>query len=60
MPSAKRPGALRCRRTFAEYGIEASSIPAQAGRQPFGVEVAEALNEFKPAVVSFQFGSAVV
>jgi nitronate monooxygenase len=41
---------------FAEYGIDASSIPAQAGRQPFGVEVAEVLNEFKPAVVSFQFG----
>jgi nitronate monooxygenase len=41
---------------FAEYGIDAGSIPAQAGRQPFGVEVAEALNEFKPAVVSFQFG----
>jgi nitronate monooxygenase len=41
---------------LAEYGIDASSIPAQAGRQPFGVEVAEVLNEFKPAVVSFQFG----
>ena len=41
---------------FAEYGIDARSIPAQAGRQPFGVEVAEVLNEFKPAVVSFQFG----
>ena len=56
--SAEREAAWRAALApyFAEYGIEASSIPAQAGRQPFGVEVAEVLNEFKPAVVSFQFG----
>ena len=56
--SAEREAAWRTALApyFAEYGIDASSIPAQAGRQPFGVEVAEVLNEFKPAVVSFQFG----
>jgi nitronate monooxygenase len=56
--SAEREAAWRAALApyFAEYGIDASSIPAQAGRQPFGVEVAEVLNEFKPAVVSFQFG----
>jgi nitronate monooxygenase len=56
--SAEREAAWRTALApyFAELGIDASSIPAQAGRQPFGVEVAEVLNEFKPAVVSFQFG----
>jgi nitronate monooxygenase len=56
--SAEREAAWRAALApyFAEYGIDASTIPAQAGRQPFGVEVAEVLNEFKPAVVSFQFG----
>ena len=56
--SAEREAAWRAALApyFAEYGIDARSIPAQAGRQPFGVEVTEALNEFKPAVVSFQFG----
>jgi len=56
--SAEREAAWRAALApyFAEYGIDASSIPAQAGRQPFGAEVAEVLNEFKPAVVSFQFG----
>jgi nitronate monooxygenase len=41
---------------FAEYGIDASSIAAGAGRQPFDVEAAGLLNEFRPAVVSFHFG----
>lgn len=41
---------------FAEYGIDASSIATHPGRQPFGVEAAELLNEFRPAAVSFQFG----
>jgi nitronate monooxygenase len=56
--SAEREAAWRAALSpyFAEYGIDARSIPAQAGRQPFGVEVVEVLNEFKPAIVSFQFG----
>jgi nitronate monooxygenase len=41
---------------FAEFGIDASSIPGQAGRQPFGLDAAEIVNEIKPAVVSFHFG----
>jgi nitronate monooxygenase len=41
---------------FAEYGIDASNIATHPGRQPFGVDAAELLNEFRPAVVSFQFG----
>ena len=41
---------------FAEHEIEASAIAAGPGRVPFGVETAEVLSEFEPAVVSFHFG----
>jgi nitronate monooxygenase len=41
---------------FAEYDIDASTISATPGRQPFGVEATDLLEEFKPAVVSFHFG----
>ena len=41
---------------YAEFGIDAASIPAGPGRAPFSAEVAELLSEFKPAVVSFHFG----
>ena len=41
---------------FAEYGIDPNKIPAGPGRAPFSNEVADALGEFRPAVVSFHFG----
>jgi nitronate monooxygenase len=43
-------------RYFTEYGIDVAAIPAGPGRTPFGAEAAEALAEFRPAVVSFHFG----
>jgi nitronate monooxygenase len=41
---------------FAEYEIDANAIPAGPGRWPFSAEAADALEEFRPAVVSFHFG----
>jgi nitronate monooxygenase len=41
---------------FAEYGIDAGAIPAGPSRAPFSREAADALADFKPAVVSFHFG----
>jgi nitronate monooxygenase len=41
---------------FDEYGIDASAIPAGAGRSPFSAEAADVIGEFRPAVVSFHFG----
>jgi len=57
-PSPEREAAWRAALApyFAEHGIDADAIPAGAGRLPFSVEAADALAEFKPAVVSFHFG----
>jgi nitronate monooxygenase len=41
---------------YAEYGIDADSIPAGARRDPFSADALEVLQDFKPAVVSFHFG----
>ncbi len=41
---------------YKEFGIDPSSIPAGRGREPFSVDYANALEEFKPVVVSFHFG----
>jgi nitronate monooxygenase len=41
---------------FAEHGIDVRAIPAGPGRLPFSREVADVLEEFRPAVVSFHFG----
>ena len=41
---------------YKKYGIDPASIPAGPGRSPFSTEAADALSEFKPAVVSFHFG----
>lgn len=38
------------------YGIDPDTISAGAGRSPFSAEAADALSEFRPAVVSFHFG----
>jgi nitronate monooxygenase len=55
---AKREAAWRAALTpyYREYGIDPNKIPAGPGRAPFTAEAAEALEEFKPAVVSFHFG----
>jgi nitronate monooxygenase len=41
---------------YREYGIDPAGIPVGPGREPFGAEAADVLDEFKPAVVSFHFG----
>ncbi|CAN7275266.1 nitronate monooxygenase [Pseudorhodoferax sp. LjRoot39] len=41
---------------YAELGIDPAGVPGGAGRQPFTPAMAEVLEEFKPAVVSFHFG----
>lgn len=41
---------------YDELGIDSSNIFAGAGRSPFTHEAADALEAFKPAVLSFHFG----
>lgn len=57
-PDALREAAWRAALSpyYAEYGIDAATIPAGPGRNPFTREAADALAEFKPRVVSFHFG----
>ena len=57
-PDAERERAWRTLLApyFAELGIDPSTIPAGAGRMPFGADVADLLEELRPAVVSFHFG----
>lgn len=40
----------------AEFGIDASQLPAGGGRAPFSDAMAELLEAFRPPVVSFHFG----
>ncbi|MGL4576744.1 MAG: NAD(P)H-dependent flavin oxidoreductase [Burkholderiaceae bacterium] len=58
VPDAAREAAWRKTLApfYAEFGIDAASIPAGAGRNPFTHEAADVLEQFKPAVVSFHFG----
>jgi len=57
-PSAEREAAWRSAlaRYYAEFGIDASIIPARPGRAPFSHAMADVLEDFTPAVVSFHFG----
>jgi nitronate monooxygenase len=41
---------------FREFGIDPATIPSGPGRLPFSSTVADALEEFRPPVVSFHFG----
>jgi nitronate monooxygenase len=41
---------------YAEFGIDASSIAAGAGRAPFSTELCELIEPFRPPVLSFHFG----
>ena len=57
-PSAEREAIWRATLLpyYRAFGIDPRTIPAAPARTPFGVEAAELLAEFKPAVVSFHFG----
>ena len=57
-PDADREAAWRATLApaYAEFGIDAATIPAGPGRRPFDAESAEILAEFEPPVVSFHFG----
>ena len=57
-PDAEREAAWRKMLSpyYKEYGIDPAAIPAGPGRAPFSAAVADALEEFKPPVVSFHFG----
>ena len=41
---------------YAEFGIDAATVPAGGGRAPFSHDHADLLEAFKPPVVSFHFG----
>lgn len=57
-PAAEREVAWRSALApyYEEYGIDPASVPAGPGRAPFSHDVADVLEEFKPAVMSFHFG----
>ena len=41
---------------YAAFGIDPAGIPAGPGRSPFSAALADMLEPFRPAVVSFHFG----
>jgi nitronate monooxygenase len=57
-PDARREQAWRAELAaeYREFGIDPASIPAGPGRAPFTGAAADALEPFRPAVVSFHFG----
>jgi nitronate monooxygenase len=57
-PDAQREAAWRAALApyYEEFGIDPAPIAAGPGRLPFSKEIADVLEEFKPAVVSFHFG----
>lgn len=58
VPSAEREAAWRAALApyYREYGIDPDKIPAGPGRAPFSEEFADALEPYRPPVVSFHFG----
>ncbi|MGD8921291.1 MAG: nitronate monooxygenase [Gammaproteobacteria bacterium] len=58
VPDREREARWRARLQpyFAEYGIKSDEIPDGAGRRPFSHEIADVLEEYRPAVISFHFG----
>jgi nitronate monooxygenase len=56
--SAEREAAWRAALApyYSEYGIDPETIPAGPGRAPFSAEFADALEPFRPPVVSYHFG----
>jgi nitronate monooxygenase len=57
-PIAEREAAWRSAlaRYYAEFGLQTGDIAQGVGRAPFDSEVADAVEEFSPPVVSFHFG----
>jgi nitronate monooxygenase len=57
-PDARREAAWRelLAPYYREYGLAIKAPDGATGRQPFSEEVADALDEFRPPVVSFHFG----
>jgi nitronate monooxygenase len=57
-PDAEREAAWRSalRPYYAELGVDIDSVPSSLGRAPFSHEAVAVLSEFRPPVVSFQFG----
>src|SRR5436190_20228359 len=57
-PDAEREATWRAMLApyYQELGLDIAEIPNVASRAPFTAEAADALSEFKPAVVSFHFG----
>ncbi|WP_280548732.1 nitronate monooxygenase [Halomonas sp. 11-S5] len=41
---------------YAEFGLDIEAVPAGAGRRPFDHAACDALEPFRPEVVSFHFG----
>lgn len=58
VPDIQREAAWRMKFAayYQEYGIDAASIAAGPGRNPFNAEAAQLVNDLQPAVVSFHFG----
>jgi len=58
VPDAERDVAWRSTLApyYRELGLDIEAIPVAVAREPFTVEAADILSEFKPAVVSFHFG----
>jgi len=58
IPDPQREAAWRASLAgyFREFGIDATTIPAGAGRNPFTAETADVIGAFRPPVVSFHFG----
>jgi nitronate monooxygenase len=57
-PDAVREAAWRASLApyYEELGIDPAQVAAGAGRAPFSAELADLLEPFRPAVVSFHFG----
>src|SRR4051812_44829996 len=55
-PARDAPGRQRLRVYYDELGVDTRAVSGGAGRTPFSREVADALSEFAPPVVSFHFG----
>jgi nitronate monooxygenase len=58
LPDAAREAAWRATLApyYREYGVDPEAIPAGPARAPFSAELADALEPFRPPVVSFHFG----
>lgn len=55
-PAREREWRVRLAPYYAEFGIDPDAIPAGPVRAPFSHEIADVVEPFRPAVVSFHFG----